>query len=98
MSTFQCKGRVSTAWNIHAMNRSIDLQAKLREDQAAEFVRSIRSRQDRFWDALDEFKAACPDTWECWYDDDSNIPAEIDWSNEKLVSGIIESIQAEIKK
>ena len=40
----------------------------------------------RFGDALDELKRADPTGWESWYNEDTNIPPVIYWTDDNAIS------------
>lgn len=49
-------------------------------------VRIIEKNKNRFADVLEELKRADPTGWEAWYDDDSNIPPVIYWSDDNAIN------------
>lgn len=78
------------------MRMVMDWKADLNESQDAEAERRA-ALKDQFADALAKLKAADPQGWEAWYDDDQNVP---NWNNWGQCGPAIEAIQkrvAEVK-
>lgn len=63
--------------------------AQMVQEECWERIRSIEQAKLDFGDALADLKAADPDGWESWYDDDANVPQLIRWSDRAHVDEVI---------
>jgi hypothetical protein len=56
-------------------------------------ARIIEKNKNRFADVLEDLKRADPTGWEAWYDDDTNIPAVIYFSDETAINLLCDRIK-----
>ncbi len=51
--------------------------------------------RERFLETLDELKSTTG--WEAWYDDDANVPAELDFRNIQQIEAVIVRMRLRIE-
>jgi hypothetical protein len=87
MSEVRTRGYHPKIW---IMKEAQDAHERLRDDIEAVRNRRIDNRE-QFEAMLAEIKRLDPAGWETWYDDNSNIPAELLWDNMTAVFAAMKS-------